>query len=63
MTTVSKTTKKAGRPTKAVKKEIRACVRFTRPEYFIVREKARQAGVMFRGISGNWPSKEGLPPC
>lgn len=45
METVSKKQKKAGRPNKAIKKEIRACVRFTRHEYFIVREKAVQTGV------------------
>ena len=45
METVSRTQKKAGRPAKAIKKEIRACVRFTRHEYFIIREKAVQAGV------------------
>lgn len=45
METVSKNIRKAGRPTKAIKKEVRACVRFTRHEYFIVREKATQAGV------------------
>lgn len=45
MVTVNKTTKKAGRPAQAIKKEIRACVRFTQHEYFIVREKAGQAGV------------------
>ena len=45
METVSKKQKKTGRPTKAIKKEIRACVRFTRHEYFIIREKAAQAGV------------------
>lgn len=45
MEIVSKKQKKAGRPAKAIKKEIRACVRFTRQEYFIIREKAAQAGV------------------
>ncbi|SDX68478.1 mobilisation protein (MobC) [Hydrobacter penzbergensis] len=45
METVSKKQKKAGRPVKTIKKEIRACVRFTRHEYFIIREKAAQAGV------------------
>lgn len=45
METVCKKQKKAGRPAKAIKKEIRACVRFTRHEYFIIREKAAQAGV------------------
>jgi len=37
--------KMAGRPAKAVKKEVRACIRFTRSEYFIVKEKATQAGL------------------
>ena len=37
--------KKAGRPAKTVRKEIRASIRFTRPEYFIVKEKAAQAGL------------------
>lgn len=45
MEIVNKRQKKAGRPVKAIKKEIRACVRFTRHEYFIIREKAGQAGV------------------
>jgi Bacterial mobilisation protein (MobC) len=45
METVSKIKKKMGRPAKAVKKEVRACVRFSRHEYFIIREKAREAGV------------------
>jgi Bacterial mobilisation protein (MobC) len=45
METVSKIKKKTGRPAKAIKKEIRACVRFSRHEYFIIKEKARHAGV------------------
>lgn len=45
METVSMKRKKAGRPAKAVKKEVRACVRFTRPEYFIIKEKAAKAGI------------------
>lgn len=45
METVRMKRKKAGRPAKAVKKEIRTCVRFTRPEYFIIKEKASKAGV------------------
>ena|ERR1700677_4680462 len=36
--------KKTGRPKKAVKKEIRACVRLTRAEYFIIKGKAAKAG-------------------
>ena len=39
METVNKKQKKAGRPQKAIKKEIRACVRFTNHEYFIIKEK------------------------
>jgi hypothetical protein len=45
METVNKKQKKAGRPHKTIKKEIRACVRFTNHEYFIIKEKAEQAGV------------------
>jgi hypothetical protein len=45
METVRTKRKKAGRPVKAVKKEVRACVRFTKTEYFIVREKASKAGL------------------
>src|SRR5664279_3106749 len=45
METVNKKQKKAGRPSKAIKKETRACVRFSNHEYFIIREKAAQAGV------------------
>ena len=45
MTTVSDRKKRAGRPAKNVKKEIKASVRFSRPEYFIVTEKAAEAGI------------------
>jgi len=45
METVRVKRKKAGRPAKAVKKEIRACVRFTRSEYFTIKEKAVKAGL------------------
>lgn len=45
METVSKEIKKAGRPVKSIKKEIRACVRFSKYEYYIIKEKAVQAGV------------------
>jgi len=45
METVRMNKKKAGRPAKEVKKEIRACVRFTRNEYFIIQEKAARAGM------------------
>jgi hypothetical protein len=37
--------KKAGRPEKIIKKEIRACVRFSKTEYFVIREKASKAGL------------------
>lgn len=45
MTTVSKSKKKTGRPIKPVKKEIRASVRFTRSEYFVIQQKAETAGM------------------
>ncbi len=45
METVNKKQKKAGRPEKQIKKDIRACLRFTKYEYFIIKEKAAQAGV------------------
>ena len=37
--------KKAGRPTKAFKKEVRACIRYSKAEYFIIRQKASKAGI------------------
>jgi hypothetical protein len=37
--------KATGRPVKAIKKDVRACIRFTRPEYFIVKEKAAKVGM------------------
>lgn len=37
--------KKAGRPAKMVRKEIRACVRYTKIEYFIIKEKAGKANL------------------
>jgi len=45
METVRMNKKKAGRPAKEIKREIRACVRFTRNEYFIIQEKAASAGM------------------
>jgi predicted DNA binding CopG/RHH family protein len=45
MTTVKERKKRAGRPAKTVKKDVRAAVRFTRPEYFILKEKAAKAGM------------------
>ena len=44
METVSTKKKKAGRPAKLIKKEIRACIRFSKSEYFIIKEKAAKAG-------------------
>ena len=37
--------KKAGRPVKMVKKEVRAGVRYSKAEYFVIREKALKAGL------------------
>ncbi len=45
METVKKKTKQAGRPAKIIKKEIRAAVRFSKTEYFIIRQKAAKAGM------------------
>ncbi|UPK72856.1 plasmid mobilization protein [Chitinophaga filiformis] len=38
---------KGGRPPKAIRKEICTGVRFTKTEYFIVREKAIKAGLRY----------------
>ncbi|MCW3464904.1 plasmid mobilization protein [Chitinophaga nivalis] len=40
---------KGGRPPKAVRKEIRTGVRFTKAEYFIVKEKAIKARMHYTG--------------
>jgi hypothetical protein len=45
METMTMKRKLTGRPAKVVKREVRACIRFTRPEYFIIREKAAKAGM------------------
>jgi hypothetical protein len=37
--------KPTGRPVKAIKREVRACIRFTRPEYLIIKEKAGKVGL------------------
>ncbi|SHN34473.1 plasmid mobilization relaxosome protein MobC [Chitinophaga sp. CF418] len=47
--TLEKNKGKGGRPPKAVKKEICTGVRFTRAEYFIVRERATKAGLRYTG--------------
>ena len=45
METVKEKKRKAGRPEKAIKKEVRACIRFSKVEYFVVRQKASKAGL------------------
>lgn len=45
METVKKKEKRTGRPLKAVKKEVRACIRFSKAEYFIVKAKAAKAAL------------------
>ncbi|MEJ7829865.1 MAG: hypothetical protein WKF91_16770 [Segetibacter sp.] len=45
METVRKKRKKAGRPAQTIKKEIRAAVRFSKLEYFVIRQKASKAGI------------------
>ena len=37
--------KPTGRPVKAIKREVRACIRFTRPEYLTIKEKAGKVGL------------------
>jgi Bacterial mobilisation protein (MobC) len=49
METVRKRRKKAGRPAKTIKREIRTCIRFTKPEHFIIKEKAAAAGLKTAG--------------
>ena len=44
METENSKKRKPGRPGKIIKKEVRAAVRFTPHEYFIVQEKAAQSG-------------------
>lgn len=45
METVREKKKQAGRPAKSIKKEIRTAVRFTKIEYFVIRQKAARAGI------------------
>jgi hypothetical protein len=45
METVKEKRKQAGRPAKTIKKEIRTAVRFSKTEYFLVRQKASKAGI------------------
>ena len=37
--------KPIGRPVKAIKREVRACIRFTQPEYLTIKEKAGKVGM------------------
>jgi hypothetical protein len=45
MEAVKKKTKQAERPAKIIKKEIRAAVRFSKKEHFVIRHKAAKAGM------------------
>ncbi len=45
METVREKRKKAGRPAKTIKKEIRASIRFSKLEYLVIRQKAAKAGI------------------
>src|SRR5690349_16201101 len=45
METVQTKKNRGGRRTKNVKREVRAAIRFTKSEYFIVKEKATNAGI------------------
>jgi succinylglutamate desuccinylase len=45
METVKENKKPGGRPAKSIKKDIRTAIRFSKTEYFIVRQKALKAGL------------------
>jgi predicted molibdopterin-dependent oxidoreductase YjgC len=45
MTVVSHKKKKAGRPVQDVKKDVRAAVRFSALEYYLVKQKATRSGL------------------
>ena len=45
MEAVQKKKRKGGRPAKKIKMEIRACVRFSKYEYFVIKEKASKTGL------------------
>lgn len=45
METVREKRKRAGRPAKSVKKDIRTAVRFSKTEFFVIRQKAQKAGI------------------
>ena len=45
MDTLKENKRKAGRPEKAIKRERRACIRFSKVEYFVIRQKASKAGL------------------
>ena len=42
METVKKKTKQAGRPAKIIKKEIRAAVRFSKTEHFVIAKRLQK---------------------
>jgi predicted DNA binding CopG/RHH family protein len=45
MESVKTNKKKRGRPAKTIRKDVRACIRFSKMEYFIIRQKASRAGL------------------
>jgi predicted DNA binding CopG/RHH family protein len=45
MESVKTNSKKRGRPAKTIRKDVRACIRFSKIEYFIIRQKASRAGL------------------
>ncbi|HEX8277107.1 MAG TPA: plasmid mobilization relaxosome protein MobC, partial [Segetibacter sp.] len=45
METVREVKKPGGRPAKSIRKDIRTAIRFSKTEYFIVRQKALKAGL------------------
>ncbi len=45
METVRENKRQAGRPAQTIKKEIRASVRFSKLEYYVIRQKAARASI------------------
>lgn len=45
METVRENKRPVGRPAKTIKKEIRASIRFSKLEYYVIRQKAARAGI------------------
>jgi hypothetical protein len=66
METTSAKKKKTGRPAKAVKKDIRTCVRLTKADYLVIKGKSLKAGtsvaVYLRQMALQSPLRTRLSP-